>query len=106
MAFSMHFYSIAILFPLGLGELTKWRIRKRIDWPAILCIAVSFIPYLLWTPILVASGRAYLGHPGQTAEFKQLYEFYGDMLFTLPWVVALLLMLFAGAYQGSLAPEG
>ena len=99
-AFSTHFYSITILFPLALAELAKWRIRKRIDWPALLCMAVAFIPYLVWSPILVASTRTFLPHPFPSPAFKTLYEFYGDMLFSLPWVGALLLMLLAGAYIG------
>jgi hypothetical protein len=98
--FSTHFFSITILFPLALAELAKWRIRKRIDWPALLCIAVALIPYVVWSPILAASGRTFLPHPFPTPAFKSLYEFYGDMLFSLPWVGALLLMLLAGAYMG------
>jgi hypothetical protein len=98
--FSTHFYSIAILFPLALAELAKWGIRKRVDWPTLLCTAVAFIPYLIWSPILLASIRTFLPHPFPSPAFKTLYEFYGDMLFSLPWVGALLLMLLAGAYSG------
>jgi hypothetical protein len=104
--FSTHFFSITILFPLALAELAKWRIRKRIDWPALLCMAVAFIPYLIWSPILVASTRTFLPHPFPTPAFKSLYEFYGDMLFSLPWVGALLLMLLAGAYIGLSSQDG
>jgi hypothetical protein len=98
--FSTHFYSITIFFPLALAELAKWRTRKRIDWPTLFCIAAGFIPYLIWSPILVASTRTFLPHPFPSPAFKTLYEFYGDMLFTLPWVGALLLTLLAGAYSG------
>lgn len=98
--FSTHFYSITILFPLAFAELAKWRIRKRVDWPTLLCIAVAFIPYLIWSPILLASAHTFLPHPFHSPAFKTLYEFYGDMLFSLPWVGALLLMLLAGAYIG------
>jgi hypothetical protein len=98
--FSTHFYSITILFPLALAELAKWRIRKRVDWPTLLCMALGFIPYLIWSPILLASTRTFLPHPFPSPAFKTLYEFYGDMLFSLPWVGALLLMLVAGAYIG------
>lgn len=98
--FSTHFYSITILFPLALAELAKWRIRKRVDWPTLLCTAVAFIPYLIWSPVLVASARTFLPHPFPSPVFKTLYEFYGDMLFSLPWVGALLMMLLAGAYIG------
>jgi len=99
-AFSTHFFSITILFPLALAELAKWRIRKRLDWPTLLCVAVAFIPYLIWSPILVASARSFLPHPFPSPAFKTLYEFYGAMLFSLPWVGALLLMLLAGAFIG------
>jgi len=98
--FSTHFYSITILFPLALAELAKWRIRKRVDWPTLLCTAVAFIPYLIWSPVLVASARTFLPHPFHSPPIKSLYEFYGDMLFSLPWVGALLMMLLAGAYIG------
>jgi hypothetical protein len=105
-AFSTHFFSITILFPLGLAELAKWRIRKRIDWPTLLCMAVAFIPYLIWSPILVASTRTFLPHPFPSPAFKTLYEFYGGMLFSLPWIGALLLMLLAAAYNGRSNDDG
>jgi hypothetical protein len=98
--FSTHFFSIAILFPLALAELAKWRIRKRLDWPTLLCTPVAFIPYLIWSPILVASARIFLPHPFRSPVIKTLYEFYGDMLFSLPWAGALLMMLLACAYIG------
>ena len=98
--FSTHFYSISILFPLALAELAKWRIRKRVDWPTLLCTAVALIPYFIWSPVLMASARTFLPHPFPLPPFKALYEFYGDALFSLPWVGALLMMLLAGAYSG------
>ena len=48
----------------------------------------------------MASARSFLPHPFPSPAFKTLYEFYGAMLFSLPWVGALLLMLLAGAFIG------
>jgi hypothetical protein len=100
MSFSTHFFNITILFPLALGELTKWRIRKRIDWPTIVCIAVGFIPWIVWSPILWSATHTFMAHSFPQPAFKTLYEFYGDLLYTLPWVGAMILILFAGAYLG------
>ncbi len=100
MAFSTHFFSITILFPLALGELAKWKIRKRIDWPTILCISVGFIPWVAWSPILWAATHTFMSHSLALPAFKTLYDFYGDILFSLPWVGVLLLLLFAAPYIG------
>jgi hypothetical protein len=100
MSFSTHFFNVTILFPLALGELAKWQIRKRIDWPTILCIAAGFIPWILWSPILWSATHTFMAHALPLPAFKTLYEFYGDLLFALPWVGAVVLILFAEAYLG------
>jgi hypothetical protein len=105
MSVSTHFFNITILFPLALGELAKWRIRKRIDWPTVGCIAAGFIPWIVWSPILWSAQHTFMAHSLPLPAFKTLYDFYGELLYTLPWVGAFLLMLFAGAYLGR-ANEG
>jgi hypothetical protein len=101
--FSTHFFSVTILFPLAVGELLKWKTRGRIDWATVLCIAAGFVPWIVWSPILVAATHTFMARSQPLPALKTLYDFYGDMLFLLPWAGALMLMLLAAAYRGSVA---
>ena len=102
---STQFYSILILLPLGLGELAKWIIRKRPDWPTILCMPLALVPYCFWSPILISAGHTYLKHYYYKVEFQTLYEFFGSMVFSLPWAGLVLLLLFAAAWLGAKPAE-
>jgi len=104
MTLSTHFYAILILLPLGLGELAKWILRKRPDWPTILCFPVALVPYCLWLPVLISGGRIFLRHYASRAEFQTLYEFFGSLVFSLPWV-GIVLLLFAAAGLGAMRAE-
>ncbi len=104
MTLSTHFYAILILLPLGMGELAKWILRKRPDWPAILCFLLALVPYCLWLPILISGAHVYLGHYGEKVEFQTLYGFFGTIVFSLPWV-GIILLLFAAAGLGAMRAE-
>jgi hypothetical protein len=104
MTLSTHFYSVLILAPLGLGELAKWVVRKRPDWPTILCLPLALVPYCLWLPILIAGAHRFLGHFEDKVEFQALYGFFGSLVFSLPWVV-IALLLCAAASLGAMRAE-
>jgi hypothetical protein len=104
MTLSTHFYAILILLPLGMGEMAKWILRKRLDWPTILCFVLALVPFCLWSPVLIAATRKLLGHYGYEVKFQTLYDFFGNLVFSLPWA-GILLLLFAAAGLGAMRAE-
>jgi hypothetical protein len=97
LALSTHFYGILILLPLGLGELAKWMMRKRLDWQTVACMALALIPYCLGCPILISAAHIFGRHFADKPEMQTLYDFFGNMIISLPWAGIGLLLLFAGA---------
>ena len=93
-AFSTHFYSIQLLFPVGCGELAKWILRRRLDWRTFLSVGAALIPYLLWSPILFSGSTRFMKHYFYKAAFKNLADFFGWAIASLP-VAGLLLALIA-----------
>jgi hypothetical protein len=106
MALSSHFYGILLLLPLGLGELGKWIARKRLDWVTLACAAPALIAFGLWSPILRSGARLYMQHYAYKADFNTLYSFFGDMLISLPWACAILLLILVAAWAGAYRDAG
>jgi len=99
--FSTHFFSIVILLPLALGELFKWIKRKRLDWGSLASIAVALVPYMFWSPLLLAS-RHLMKHYFFQVSFTNLYEFFGSSIASMPLAGVLLLLFAAVALAGRL----
>ncbi len=97
LALSTHFYSVLILLPLGLGELAKWILRKRLDWPTVLCMAPALVAYALGCPILLSASHIFGHHYAYKADAQTLYDFFGNLIISLPWAGIVLLLLFATA---------
>jgi hypothetical protein len=106
---STHFYSILVLLPLGLGEITRWIQKRRIEWATVLCAAAGCIPYVFWLPILVSASREYMAGLYYRVNFEHFYTFYDSVILSLPFVGAFLLILAAMALRRSpvarVAPE-
>ena len=90
---STHFFSMLFFAGLGLAELLKWYVRKRIDWIAVFIIALGATPILIWLPTLFASQKIYMKHYFFPVKFENFYNFYSFALHTLPLVGALLLVV-------------
>jgi hypothetical protein len=76
-ATALHYYSIFLLLPLGLGELLRWREKRRPDIPMLLTMLPTLVVLGLHYP-LIAAGKRYLTHfwlPG-IASWRQIPEFY------------------------------
>jgi hypothetical protein len=98
---STHFYSILVLLPLGLGEITRWIQKRRVEWATVVCVAAGCIPYIIWLPILVSASREYMAGLYSRVAFESLYTFYDSAVSTLPFVGAFILILAAMALRRS-----
>lgn len=101
--FSTHFYSILLLLPLGVGELTRWIVRRKLDWSILICVALSLIPFVIWLPILRSgmkvfqvAAKHYHGKPA----FQNFFDFYSTAIATMPIAMFLLLALAAAVLSG------
>jgi hypothetical protein len=104
-AFSTHFYSILLLFPLACGELAKWIVRKRLDWATLFSIALGLIPYLFWSPILINAKHLFTQNYFFPTAFKNLYDFYGNEIESLPMALFLLLLILMALLPGGLGED-
>jgi hypothetical protein len=102
---STHFYAILVLLPLGLGELTRWAQKRRIEWANVACIAVASLTYFIWLPILISVSREYLAGFFYRVDFKNLISFYASIAEGLPLAAALVLILTALLLQRSFVPR-
>ena len=96
--FSTHFYSILLLGPLALGELTRWIPRRKPDWWTVLCTVIALIPYVVWLPILRSSMRIFqvsAHHYRGAPSFENFSNFYSWAIPSLPMAGILLLTLAA-----------
>jgi hypothetical protein len=98
--FSTHFYSILLLAPLAAAELTRWILRRGIQWDTPICIALALIPYGIWLPILLSGMRVLQissGHYHGAVLFQNFANFYAFAVESLPLAALLLLLLLAAA---------
>jgi hypothetical protein len=76
-ATALHYYSIFLLLPLGLGELQRWREKKKLDGPMLLAMLPALVVLGVHYPF-IATGKRYLIHfwrPG-IASWRQIPDFY------------------------------
>jgi uncharacterized membrane protein len=83
--FSTHFYSILVLLPLGLGELSRWILNRKVAWLTVACVAVGLLPFLAWLPILLSVSREYMGGYTYHVDFQNFFIFYDSIATGLPF---------------------
>jgi hypothetical protein len=88
--FCTHFYSILLLLPLAMGELTVWMEKRRPRWITPLGAAAALIPYAASLPILLA-GRRIFGQYHGAPRFENLRQFFSNGLDSLPLAGVLIL---------------
>jgi hypothetical protein len=75
-----HYGAVIILFPLGLGELVRSILRKKMDWPVWLSFCGAALPLLIFLPLLHRSispyGSAMWSHP----QWNSILECYTILL--------------------------
>ena len=77
LATALHYYSIFLLVPLGLGELVRWRSLKKPEVTIMIAMAPALAVLALHYP-LIAGARKYLPHfwPPGIASWSQIPGFY------------------------------
>ncbi len=53
LAVGSHYYALIFLFPLGVGELIKMRMRRSIDFPTCSALFAALLPVLLFAPLIL-----------------------------------------------------
>ncbi|HXF27715.1 MAG TPA: glycosyltransferase family 39 protein [Bryobacteraceae bacterium] len=108
-AVSSHYYAILILLPLGLGELTRWALLKKVDFPMALAFCAPAVPLLLFLPI-IRKASGYSKHFWARPHWSSLYYFYPSNLGPLQdiaivaVIVALCYRVFFGHSAGAADP--
>ncbi len=92
-AISLQYYAVFVLVPLGLAELSRWFIRRKIDVPVFLALLLSPAVLLLHLS-LIQAGRAFVGHFWQKGSLADIPLFYrnglSDATLWAPFAVVLL----------------
>jgi hypothetical protein len=52
-AVGSHYYAVIFLFPLGVGELVKMRMRRSLDIPTCSALFAGLLPILLFAPLIL-----------------------------------------------------
>ncbi len=76
-ATALHYYSVFLLLPLGVGELMRWRTEKKPDIAMLAAMLPAVAVLALHYP-LIEAGKRYLVHfwrPG-LASWRQIPDFY------------------------------
>ncbi len=88
MAGASHYYAILFLIPLGLGELTRTYLRKRLDAPIWLAFCGVAVPPLAFLST-IRHARQYSTHFWAIPSWSRVLEFYPRLLVT-PTTISLL----------------
>jgi hypothetical protein len=59
-AVAVHFLAPLLLIPIGLGELERARVNRRLDWPIAIALLIGLIPEVAMIP-MVRAQRAFTG---------------------------------------------
>ncbi|HYL34753.1 MAG TPA: hypothetical protein VEV17_02440 [Bryobacteraceae bacterium] len=75
-----HYYALFLWVPLGLAELTRWWLRKRLDWPVCLALVLSALVILLFIAPIQAARGAYVSGIWSRAHLGQIRSSYNVVL--------------------------
>jgi hypothetical protein len=78
-AVSSHYYAVLILIPLASGELVRTRALRRIDVPVWIAFAFTFLPLVLFLPIILSAQR-YSAHFWAVPVWSDAISFYSGEL--------------------------
>jgi hypothetical protein len=90
-ATSVHYYSVLVLAPLGLGELVRGWQRRRVDWPVAGALAAGLLPVVAFLP-LVRAASDFSDHYYSKPSWRKPFGFYFPPPATLPAVAWLALV--------------
>lgn len=72
---ALHYYSIFILIPLGVGEITRWRKRRKPDLAVLGAMSSTVAVMAVHLPLVMKGGK-YAAHFWSPASWYQAPEFY------------------------------
>lgn len=81
MAVGSHYYAILFLIPLGIGELTRTYIRRRLDVPLWLAFCGAGVPPLVFLST-IKHARQYSTHFWAIPYWSKVLDFYPTLLST------------------------
>jgi hypothetical protein len=93
-AICCHYYAVLLWIPLGLAELTRTFVRKRIDWPVWLALILSPLVILIFLPS-IRNASAYRSSMWSKPHFSQIAGTYVELFFPccVPLLAATILIL-------------
>lgn len=94
-AISTHYYSVLVFLAIGVGELTRTILRRKIDFASWAAIFIGILPLFAWLPLMSAnkSVREGVFAPASWSRFLDISQ----TLFFVKGGVPLLVLLLAAA---------
>ncbi len=92
LAVGSHYYAILLLLPLGVGELVRWLIIRRVDWAVATAFTGAVLPLALFHTA-IQSAQTYSAHFWARPGWSQPFYFF-PMVFRpalLPLLAALMI---------------
>lgn len=105
-AVSCHYYAVLLFIPIGLGELTRTAVRRRVDWLVWLALIAGLVPLAACAP-LIQLARGYAASHSDRAGWGFPHEFYSTVFgrMALPLLALLCLAALLPRRVWSSAPE-
>jgi Dolichyl-phosphate-mannose-protein mannosyltransferase len=85
-AVGSHYYALVFLFPLGVGELFKMRMRRSLDIPTCSALFAGLLPILLFAPLILRASD-YSTNFWATPYWAAMVAWYQLMLGRTPLVL-------------------
>jgi hypothetical protein len=78
-ALASHYYAVLLWIPLGIGELVRWRRRRRLDWGVAAALACGLAMLLVLLPAILGCRSYMAGFKGQPS-WRGVIDFYHTLL--------------------------
>ncbi|MDH4193261.1 MAG: glycosyltransferase family 39 protein [Nitrospirota bacterium] len=98
-----HYYAVFVFVPLGIGELVRSMVRRRVDWPIWFAMLSALSPLVFLAP-LIEQARTYSQGFWARPSLHSIPEAYAVLLMPTPLLV-LAVLLISGAYSLTLSLE-
>lgn len=101
LAIASHYYSVLLLVPFAAGELVRWRVRRRPDWPVWIALSAALMPLVLFIPLIRSSWQQAVLYSSITRfSFFHVFVIYRTNVH--PLLLMLLLVLVVGSARNRL----
>jgi len=96
-----HYYAVFVFIPLGVGEVVRSVVRRRVDWPIWLAMMSALSPLLFLAP-LIQQARTYSQGFWARPSLQSIPDAYSALLMPTP-LLALAVLILGGLYSLSLS---